>query len=474
MLPENLQFQISRIIEIAESTQNNQTYMAIKLVLLDTLLNKNGVQYSEDFLHDIAENKQDYLAIPLMAEITKLESGKTKTLGHKYDKKTGKFGTQMIGSFVDFSTQKNGEVLELIGDVRVPKRFEKVCAALQDLYDSNELTFSYEIMASEYKVENGNKYVDKSDKNKLFAMAVVSTPAVESAKALALVAAIESDLDINQEDILEGGEELDMPKTRDINRTCEDMFAETKTFLSAELDNLQDVFKSDWYSYDIIYLFMTYVILQNYSTGDFYKVSFTVSDSDVTLSGDPVKVTISFVETAAVNAEKEEKNKMDFEKLQAELATANAKIATLETEVTESKVTIAAKETEIASLNAQIVAVGEQLTAKDAEIASLTPYKEQIETAETARIEVELAAKKTALKEKCEKILKTEEMAEIAEAIEALDENKINAVLAAKYVAVAEASKKDPKPAEKKTLIASRMTDEIRIEGSGSSLIMRK
>jgi hypothetical protein len=102
----------------------------------------------------------------------------------------------MIGSFIDFEVNENGEVVELIGTARIPKRFYFTCEALKELYEEGNLKFSYEIAVGEYSVSDGVKYVDKSDKNSLIGMCVVSTPAVPKAKATMLSAEIEKDLGI--------------------------------------------------------------------------------------------------------------------------------------------------------------------------------------------------------------------------------------------------------------------------------------
>lgn len=463
-----LKCEASKILEIAEDSSGSEIYMSVKLVLLDTLVNLNGVQYTEDFIHNIAENKQEYLAIPLVCEVNKLESGKTKNLGHKFDKKTGKFGTQMIGSFIDFSTQKNGDVLELIGEARIPKRFEKVCAAIQDLFEAEELKFSYEIMAADYKVENGTKIVDKSDNNKIIGMAVVSNPAVESAKALALVAAIESDLNIEEAE--QEGEE--MPKLRNENLTCEEMFAETKTYFeNAELDlnqirakiysQLKTLFKDNWYNYDIVFMFMNYIVVKDYNQGDYYKITFSAGESEVTV-GEPVKVTISFVETA----EKEEIDKMTIEQLQAELNIANEKIKDFDAIIAEKDGAIKTKDVEIAEKQEQINTLSASVITKDAEIASMLPIKEEYEKIQLEKAEAEKVEKKEALKTKYSKLLSAEVLAEpeIAQAIEDLNES----VLQAKVIQIAleKAEKTVPEKETKKAFItATRITDDISVNG---------
>lgn len=466
----NLFFDAGRIIEIAEESQGNDIYMTLKLVLLTSEVNLNKIQYSEDFINEIAENKEKYISIPLVAEMNKLEDGKYDNLTHKQNKKTGQFGTQMIGSFVDFETNQNGDVLELIGTARIPKRFAKTCEAIQELYDEGNLKFSYEIAVGEYKVQSGTKYVDKSENNFLIAMCVVSTPAVPKATALMLVAALESDFNIeNEGDIM----------TRNKEITCEEFFANTKVhYENAELDlnqiqrkiylSLRSLLGDDWYNYDIKDMYSDYVIISNYYDGDYYKVEYSISNDEVVLS-EKVKVTKTYLT--------KEDNEMTLAEIQAKLEIAEAKIKELEATVTdkdniiaekdgviaEKETVIAEKDGKVTELSEQVNKLSESVVLKDNEIAELKPAKEELDKINLEKAEAEKVEKKSALKDKYSKLLAESIMSlpEIAEAIEKLDET----VLQAKVVEAA-LEKADNTKQEPTTQTASRILDNIEVHGS--------
>lgn len=461
---ENLKFVSPRVISLAEETQGSEIYISIKLVLLDSLVNLNNIQYSKEFLQDIEDRKQEFIAIPLMAEVSKLESGKYNNLTHAFNSKTGKFKSQMIGSFVNFYTQEspdNSEILELIGECRVPKRFEKTTAALQELYDNSSLQFSYEVACGEYSSIDGIKYVDKSDKNFLFAMAVVSNPAVISAKALTLVAAIEEDFNI-----LEEGEILPGERSKD-TFTMDEMFKNTKVHLSTELaeldlnqirkkiyNALKGKFADDYWNYDIIDQFPNYVIVQYWNTGDYYKLTYTVSDSDVTLA-DPVKVTKNYVEIQEVD-------NVTVAELEGKVKELETQIASKDTIIAEKETIIQSKDTEIAELNTKVTTLSESVITKDTELAELKTVKASYDTIMAEKAESELAEKKTILKEKYSKLLDETVLAEveIAEAIDNLNED----VLKNKVVELAMSKATENKPEDKKeTLTASRITDSVSI-----------
>lgn len=473
-IPEKMQFNSGRIISLAEDNmESDESYISIKLVLLDTLVNLNQIQYSSEFIQDIVDRKQDFLAIPLMAEVSKLENGKYDNLTHAYNSKTGQFKSQMIGSFVDFTTNQNGEILELLGECRVPKRFEKTTAALQELFDNGNLLFSYEVSVGEYTSTDGIKFVDKSPKNAIFAMAVVSNPAVVSAKALTLCAAIEEDFNLN---LGNGG--ANMKRNKDF--TCEEMFKNAKVTLMAELDMnqiqrkiyhaLQSFIEDDWYDYDVVDQSMTYIIVKKWSDGDYYKIDYTVSDIDVILSNmrlvTKIYNDIPKEEDSVTIAELELKVKT----LETEIASKDLKIKEKEIEVTTANTLIAEKDIEIAEVNSKLTTLSESIIAKDTELAELKPIKEAHETMLAEKQALELAEKKVSLKEKYSKLLSAEVLAEveIAEALDKLDEVKLNSKVV--EIAMATAVKTDPKVKTIET--ASRITDTVVI-GKGSDIVSK-
>jgi hypothetical protein len=474
----------ARVVALGEEVEpQNDMYLSLKMVFLTSEVNLNSIEFQADFIEGVVDAQEKFITMPIVVDVANLLAGKYDKLTHKYSK--GKFGTQIIGGFYKFETNKNGNVLELIAYGRVWKRNEKVVAALEEIYGTDEgLKFSYEILVGKYTSENGIKKVPKDDLNNPIGSCVVSTPAVPAAKALLIAEACEHDFIDN---IQEGG--VEMPKVRDANRTVEDMFAETKTYFeSADLDlsqirkkiysNLQDVFKSDWYNYDITHMFLTYVIVQNWNSGDYYKITFTTTDSEVTLF-EPVKVTITFVETA--NKEEEEKMatiaelEVKVKDLETQIASKDTIIADKDKLISEKETALATKETELTTANENINTLSASVLEKDKQIETLQASKIELDTIKTEQEKVLQAEKKTALKEKYGKLLPESVMAEteIAEAIENLDEKVLSERVVKVALEKAEKDVKEPKT-DKKVTLASRITDNIELSGSEPNSLRAK
>jgi len=189
--------QESKVIALGE--ENNDMYISLDMVFLTSEVDLNHVLYSEDFIYGVETEKDKYIGLPILCDISKLEKGEYDKLTHKYNKKKNTFGTVSIGSFVDFKTRKVGEVLELIASARVWKRNVKTCMALEELYASDEgLKFSYEVLVGKSSKADGIENVPKDDSNNPIGSCVVSNPAVKKSLDITLCAAYEEDFIINE------------------------------------------------------------------------------------------------------------------------------------------------------------------------------------------------------------------------------------------------------------------------------------
>lgn len=170
--------------------------MAIKVKMLSDRRNLNSMRVTAAFIEQVVANRQRYIGTPLMVDKLRLESGQYNRLTHLQDERTGAFCSQQIGSFIAFETltEENGETV-LVGTARVEKRFERACAAIQQLYDLDKLRVSFEITASVYQQLEDELIIDAAEGNNLIGMCIVSIPAYEDAKALALVASMTADAD---------------------------------------------------------------------------------------------------------------------------------------------------------------------------------------------------------------------------------------------------------------------------------------
>ncbi|MBZ9622855.1 hypothetical protein G9F71_008315 [Clostridium sp. FP2] len=483
--PQIFKCNSKRIISIGEEEISSEIFMSIRFILLDTLKNLNNIQYSPEFLQEVADNQQKYISLPLMAEFNKLAKGKVNNLTHAYNQKTGVFSSQMIGSFISFETQANADdetILELVGEARVPKRFADICEVLQDLFDSGNLTLSYEIIAGECSKEGTTTFVDVSEFNYLFAMACVTNPAVLSAHSLTLVAQI-------MEGNIGGGENLQRSKE---NFTVENMFENSKINL-AELDinqvktklfnQLREKMDNDYWMYDSQDIGVDYVILKNYSTADLIKVEFSVTNNEVTIL-DTYDVDRTYIK----KNNKEELEMATIAELEVEIAAKDAKLKEKDVEIDKTKKDAKAKEDEkdkevVAAKDetkakcAEIVTITEKLTVlsasiieKDTLIASLEPIKVAHEAMIATKTELELAEKKLILKAKYSKLLNDKVMAEveIAEALDKLDEAKLNS----RIVEIAMAS--TAPGAKSKVEMASRIVDNLKLAGTEPGSLREK
>lgn len=169
--------------------KTNRKYLSVSMRMFSTRSNLNKCAVTEAFIDDIIANKSDYVGMGLFADVPKLKSNDYKHgLTHLYDRKSGTFLADQIGSFYDLEKVEDEFGVSLIGYARIPKRSEQVCSAIEDLYAKNALNFSFEISAGSLTVADDITIIDASEDNELTGMAVVSVPAYPESKALDLVA----------------------------------------------------------------------------------------------------------------------------------------------------------------------------------------------------------------------------------------------------------------------------------------------
>jgi hypothetical protein len=463
--------QESRVIALGE--ESNDMYISLDMIFLTSEVNLNNIEYSEDFIYGIESEKEKYIGLPLQCDVTKLEKGEYEKLTHKYNKKTKTFGTVSIGSFVDFKTQKNGDILELIASCRVWKRNPKTCDALEELYGSKEgLKFSYEVLVGESTVENGITKVPKDDSNNPIGSCVVSTPAVPASTATLLVAELSNQT-------IEGGEQTNMERTKE-TFTAEIMFANTKINLIAELDinqvktkvynKLKETLGDDYWKYDSTDMGVDYIILKDYQTADLMRIDFTVNESDVTVT-DSYPVDKKYVKKQEEDTVTIAELELQVANLKTEIASKDASIKEKDTLITEKETALKAKETELAEVNSKVEVLSASVITKDAELVELASVKTSYDTLIAAQTTAENEVKKTALKDKFSKLLSAEVLKEleIAEALENLDTVKLNA----RVVEIAMSASTGAKPKTEVTL-ASRITDNVKISGAEPGSLREK
>lgn len=188
---EQKQFVLQAPVILLSELQSNSIYISVKMRMFSTRPNRNDMVVTEAFIDEIVSNSNKYICIPLCADVNKLNNGDYKGLGHMFDKTTGKFHTQQIGSFYAFEKVRDEFGLSLIGEARISKRNEKVIEALKGMFEQEGLNFSFEILAADTFEKEGVLVIDASEHNTLVGMAVVSIPAYPESKAMALVAELD-------------------------------------------------------------------------------------------------------------------------------------------------------------------------------------------------------------------------------------------------------------------------------------------
>jgi uncharacterized coiled-coil protein SlyX len=466
-IPEKLQFE-AQIISIG--SESNDLYMSLDMVFLDNKINLNSVRFTDDFLYDVEINKLDYIGLPLVGDQKAITEGNYDKLTHKYNKKTGSFSTQALGSFVDFRTEKDGDTVKLIASARIWKRFPNVCAAIEEMFNSDSgLKFSYECYVTNYTVESGVKIVDKDEANTIISSCLVSNPANPNSVGVLLVAeAMEADID----NMNLGGDVLE----RDKNLTQEQFFANTKIHFISELDisqvqrkvfnKLKAELKDTYWEYDSTDMGVNYLIMKNYNTADLLRVDFTVGEDDITITE-----MYAVDKTYTRKKSKEDDEMATIAELEVKVKDLETQIASKDTIITDKDKLIAEKETALTTKDTELTTANEKISTlsasvleKDKEIETLQAANTELDTIKAEQEKVVKAEKKEALKTKYSKLLSAEIMKE--EAIVAAIENLDESVLKDKVTELALAAAEKDQKKSKKPELASRITDNIELSGT--------
>lgn len=165
---------------------------------------------TEAFIDKLVSAGDTYACLPLFADTGKMKRGELETLGHNYNPRDGSFDTEQIGAFRRFEKVRDEYGVSLMGEARVSKRNEAVCAALLQLFAEKALHVSFEIVAAQIREEDGVSLIDAADGNELMGMAVVSIPAYPEATAFALVAEQKKEENQVNEEQVKKNAELEM------------------------------------------------------------------------------------------------------------------------------------------------------------------------------------------------------------------------------------------------------------------------
>lgn len=463
----------AKYIELSE--ESNDIYMVLNMCILTNKANFNGAEFTDNFINGVVTNKETYIGIPLVVNKHKLEKGLYKSLTHELDKKTGQLKTQVIGSFIDFWSEEDEDgSLKLMGSVRVLKRYPKVCEAILELYNDDDLEMSCEVLVAGYeKQENGIRYIAyKYGKkiNHLIGSAVVSEPAEVKSKATLLIAeAFNYDF--------EGGAHLSKEQTEVFNKGKDINYhtgVETSSLKWSEVSgqiynilnpvNLKTTYRK--YNYYIRDLYHDYVLVEEYDdSSTLWRIDYEIVNDSVVLSNKDtwVKGKLGFIPDGIEIASLIEKNKNLENELDTKITEINNKHKEdqnlTEQEIKELQNKVTELSDKVTELNQTIVNQQETIKTheqKETELANqvreLTPYKDKLEKAEKE-------TKKNALVEKYSVLLSEEVMQSetVVAALENLDEQALNTAVVEQVSK--EMASKEPK--EKPVVVAASKQGEL-------------
>lgn len=348
----------SKITKIAEI---DRRYMELTAMVSNTDPNLNSVVTTADMLR---KDSDSLVGMPLVVDKFALENGMTSSLTHKFDGEN--LNTDIIGICTEVyltSTADNPDDITMYAKFNVFKRFPKTIEALKELFESDDLKFSWELIATDVDEIDGIAYINSGLWE---GHAVVSNPAYGSeCKALNLVAeAYNKDLDsINlsesndltddvsnkskcvpqEEQNQEGGESIDMKKTLKeylaevlTEKSIDDVRQEIQSQIRASIS------EEDTYVY-IYDMYVSQVVYEVYSydsgESNMYRANYSVTDDtisvDMTSSKEVVRVWMDKSDLEAQDnpmlSQGEDRKVSELEETKSELET---KLSELEDKLT--------------------------------------------------------------------------------------------------------------------------------------------
>lgn len=456
-------YNYGEVVDVAE----HKTYLELTSRVCyynEPNLNNVMLEYNEN-----AENIANTLCnMPVQARYRVSPNGKPTFSGHEMHKtKDGKvtFSTVSIGTHIktwienDNVVTNDGSVKELpclFATYRLWKRYPNMIAAAKRLFDEGKLYNSWEISTYKYVYDNGIKKLtdyefladtllgyEYSYPSYGTSANAISMAELDENSSLMIAEALSQDLLENQNkevsesmtkentseivtDVEEVSETVDTSgvtenevSTLETDTTDNTVTNETENVAQLTVIDLRHKLEKacreklkKWCYVDFFFpnekeVWCEYEGAE--SQLDFVRFTYTVDENDNIVVSEPeyVKLTVSIPEI-------------------------NTKVASLEKEIDTVKAELDIK-------NDAITKASETIQHLKVQVSELTPYKEQVESAEQERINSEIAEQKEKLKAKLLKgnLFTNEEIEskEIAELIETRNESAINNLIADKFIA---------------------------------------
>lgn len=387
-----------------ELNESNDIYMTLNFPILSNDVNYNNLQFTDDFINGIVENKEKYIGIPLVVNREKLESAEYDKLGHEL--KNGQLLTDQVGSHVDFWTEEIDGALCLMSSIRVMKRFPNVCNAIIELYDNGDLESSCEVLVSEYleiTEDKVRKVHYNGGKNVYIGSAIVSEPAETRSRATLLVAeAYKKDIEEKEGNCLlknfNKGNNISYHGSLEINAL---KLEDVSNQIYNKLNPIDAKTGDRKYNFWIRDIFVEYTIVEDWDNyKELYKIPYSIVNDEVILAEktqwqkgylgfvpeglniDQLQLEMVELNTEITKLKEEVHSHMNNEELQAELSTKEVEIAEFITKVDDLEKKVKELSETIVSQESTKKELEEKVTELNTAIEELSKYKEQVETAE--------------------------------------------------------------------------------------------
>lgn len=437
-------FTESKALRLAETS--NPAYMTLEMVVTNDQVNLNGDRITKEALEANAETLVD---MPVQVDRDRLEKGLYSSLTHKASKEGLKTESVGVVTKVWLETDEETDVTTMYASAKIWKRYVATCEAIAELYEDDNLKFSWELVSTDYvKAEDGTR-----EHNDFYFMGhcIVSMPSYPVAKAQLLVA-----------ELTKGSDEQS-----EVNGLEEYLIAGmSASMLRGKVDSK---LMGGWVTE--IFVEEGKVIVRDWTEDKTFLMSYTLDGEDVTLLPEKVEVALTWTPVDQVQesdlriAELEKEN----EELKAQLAESVkaeepkeecACEGECQCEKAEVKEEVKAESDDKVIAYAEAIAtLTETVATLQSHIAELEPYRLEAVRLAEEKAQAEIEAKKAELKVMTEKVV-AELTAEMLDAIEAQDEKTLK-LLIADY-AIANVKGSDSIVAEKQedVVIATATKDE--------------
>ncbi|MFE4571301.1 hypothetical protein [Paenibacillus chitinolyticus] len=396
----------------------NKVFLELDILLCRAQPNLNNYLFEESFIDEIVNNQKDYVGLPLVCDTEKLMNGDFMGLGHNYSPTSGLFFTEQIGSYYQF-TKMYGEdgIAELHGTARISKRNSNLIDVLLTMYNSVGLSFSVEVVASHYSINDNILIIPSHPDNKLTADALVGFPACPDSQALRLVAELNNAIK----------KDKGVSKVKSV--ISELSHGDIRSQLSEAVNPTFDANGYRNYEYWIVAVYSDYFIVSDEKkSGVYYKYSYKV-ENDVVSLGEKSQVTIKFtaLNSEGVNMENINVDVNELVKKNESLVLENEKLKNENQKMIAEKATI---ESQLNETNAAVVELGKEKEVLSAQVQELSEFKKDVVVKKAqSKIETMISEVKSDLSE--EELRIVNEVAATHEVDKV--QYKINEIIAEKY-----------------------------------------